>query len=658
MKRYSQAYRHICHLLFLSGLVWVAFSGSLKNDFVWDDYDLIINNKQIRDLSSAAGYFSRGFWDIEGESEDNTRDFFRPLVMASFAFDYRVYGLDPRGYHLTNLLAHMTCTLLVYVLALRFSGSPTAGLTATALWAVHPTHVENVVWISGRGDILAGLFFFLSCCMVTRWLGSLKESRWVIMVLFVCYAFALLCKEMAVTLPVLFLMAVFLLGKEIHPKKGWVAVFSMLFIVTLTYLAARKTILGSVVGGATGINIREWFLAVPMICTKYIGLLLGFFPVDPHHSEILRDAASPAFFALNMMTMLVYGAALFVAWRYRKRALLFCLLWFPVTLAPVLKFGGFGDILFADRFLYIPSVGLLFAAVFFVADFVNGKGKIFLWPAFVAACACLFMMVVYSRAVTKDWKDNLTLFSRAAKTSPDSAYIQFSLGRSLSDVEAYEKALNAYDKAISLHPDYEEAYNNKAFVLNRLGRYGEALQSLKKVMPQKGAHYSVLVNNGDAFMGFGDLETAEGFYRSSLATRKTAFGHHRLALCLMAQGKCDEARSEFTAALSIKRNPRVLNSLAELFLVQGDQENAIRYAKMALDRLRPGIPSHIKLEIHYNLARALQGKGNVKEAKDHVTQMVDLISSGYGAPRKRPEILEWLEDFGRHLSVRGNDLRE
>jgi len=377
-----------------------------------------------------------------------------------------------------------------------------------------------------------------------------------------------------------------------------------------------------------------------------MGLVLGLVSTDPHHTTTLCRTAWSIGFGANFTMVLVYGTLAGLAWFRDQYRLFFCLIWFPVTLIPVFNLGVFGDILYADRFLYIPSVGLLFAGVSFVHLFVKFRGKLAGGAAVGLCCLYLVMNISYTRTCSAYWKDNLSLFSRAVQTSPDSPYIQFSLGKTLSDVEAYEEALKAYDKAVSLYPLYVEAHNNRAFVLNRLERYGEALYSTKKVISLGGVHHTTLINMGDSLLGFGDLDTAEDFYRGSLEIRETAIGHHRLALYLMGQGQYEPAEKHFTAALAIKKNPRILNDLGALFLRRGEPDKTIRYARAALHRLKPGVPSNIKLEIYYNVARAFLEKGDLDQAGGHMKKTCELLASGYGMLPVRKKITAWLTAQG------------
>ena len=643
MKKYPAEYVKILHIVLISVCVWIAFGNAINFDFVWDDYALIIDNKKIRHLSSLHDFFTTSFWDIDEDVQDKTRSFYRPLLMSSYAADYSLYGFNPRGFHLTNILAHVLCSIIVYVLAVRLFKDRIPALIAALIWAIHPTHIENVVWISGRTDIFAGIFYFLSCYLFFEWMTGSKRTGLLPVATCVCYALALHCKEMAITLPFLLCIAYFLTENKKRGFASFGVMFAVLGLITVEYLVVRHVVLGNIASSTLSGAKTEILLSLPLVFTRYIGLVFSLVPIDPHHSETLCKTAWSASFGLNLMVVLAYTAVLGVVWRRHRNTLLFCFLWFPVTLAPVFVLGGFGDVLYADRFLYIPSVGLIFASVSLVYGFVKKRGKMIRGAGVLLCAAYLATNIFYSRVFSSFWKDNLTLFSMAARTSPDSAYIHYNLGNSLSNAEAYGEALSAYNKAISLVPEYAEAYHNKAFILNRMERYREAMTCLKKVLSIESIRFTTLLNLGDSFMGLGNIRKAEDCYMGSLALKETASGHHQLALCLMEQEEYDEAHGRLMEALSIKRNPMVLNSLGALFLERGKPDKAVEYSRRALNRMKPGIQSNIKLEIHYNMARALTQKGAAEEAHNHIRQTADLISLGYGAPSVREKIIKWLK---------------
>jgi protein O-mannosyl-transferase len=638
-----RSFLKIFHIVLITVCIWIAFGIAINHDFVWDDHGLIINNQKIRDLSSLHDFFARSFWNIDEDMQDKTRSFYRPLIMSSYAADYHLYGFNPKGFHLTNILAHILCAIIVYMLAIRLLKDRVQAFIAALIWAIHPTRMENVVWISGRTDIFAGMFYFLSCYFFFVWMTNLKRTRLLLGATCVCYALALHCKEMAVTLPFLLCIAYFLMENKKRGFTSFGVMFAFLGFITVEYLVVRHMVLGNIANSTLSSPTTEILLSLPLVFAKYIGLVFGLVPTDPHHSETLCMTAWSSSFFLNFVVILAYATVLGTVWLRHKNTLLFCFLWFPVTLAPVFALGGFGDILYADRFLYIPSVGLIFASVSVVYAFVKRKGKIIRGAAALLCVFYLVMNISYSRVFSSVWKDNLSLFSTAVRTSPDSAYIHYNLGNSLSDAEAYPEALIAYNNAISLLPQYAQAHDNKAFVLNRMERYKEAMACLEKVFSLEGVRFTTLINLGDALMGFGDTDAALNSYMASLALKETTIGHHQLALCLMKQGKYDEAYEHLTKALSIKLNPRVLNSLGTLFLERGNPDKAIAYSKRALSRLKRNGPSNLKLEIHYTLARALMQKGPAQEAHYHIRQSGNMISLGFGAPSVREKIIKWLE---------------
>ena len=643
MIKYSATHIRALHIVFITVCIWIAFGNAISHDFVWDDHILIVNNHQIKQISSIVDFFGRSFWYIDDGTQDKARDFYRPLIMASYAVDYVRHGLNPKGFHFTNILAHMLCAIVVYLLAIRLLKNPSQAFIAAMIWAVHPTHVENVVWISGRTDIFAAIFYFLSFYLFLVWLTSTKRPWLPLTATCVCYALALHCKEMAITLPFLFIIA-YLLMEDKRCRSVSLKIISLVVVlITVEYLIVRQVVLGSIASNTLSHTWGDILLSVPLVFTRYVGLVLGLVPIDPHHSETAVKSVWSLSFVLYAMVVLAYAALLALVWRRKKYILLFCLLWFPVTLMPVFVLGGFSDILYADRCLYIPSVGLIVAAVTVVYGLVNRKNRMVRGAAILLAALYLMMNIAYSRTVSAYWKNDLSLFSQAVRTSPESPYIHFNLGNILSYAEAYEKALEAYNKAISLFPQYGEAYNNKAFVLNRLERYEEAMECSKRVISLGGIHFTTLTNTGDSLMGMGNIKSAEKCYMGSLALKETALGHHHLALCLMKQGRMDEAYAHFMQALPLKMNPRVLNDVGRLFLKQGNPDKAVAYSKRALSRLRPNVPSNIKLEIHYNMARALMQKGVVEAAHQHLRQAEDLISLGYGTPSVRERILKWIK---------------
>ena len=265
----------VLHILFITVCIWIAFGNGIHHDFVWDDHVLIVNNDQIKQISSFSNFFSKSFWHNYEGAQDKTRNFYRPLIMASYAIDYAVYGLNPKGFHFTNILAHMLCAVVVYVLAIKLLKNPTQAYIAAMIWAIHPTHVENAGWISGRTDIFAGIFYFLSFYFFLIWLTSVKRTWLYLTATCVCYALALHCKEMSITLPFLFIIAYLLMEGKRRSSASQKIIFLILAFLTVEYLIARHVVLGSIASSTLSHAWGEILLSVPLVFTQYIGLVLG-----------------------------------------------------------------------------------------------------------------------------------------------------------------------------------------------------------------------------------------------------------------------------------------------------------------------------------------------------------------------------------------------
>src|SRR5579862_2830602 len=200
LQRLSTSYerfRHPLHVLLILLLVLISYGQSLDYGFVWDDHQLIVDNPKIKSVESIRQVLTNDFWNVGYGRRDDTRGFYRPLITLSYLADYSIWGLNPKGYHLTNVIAHAIASVLAYFLALILLRRPTHALLSAVLFAVHPTHVESVCWISGRTDVFCGVFFLLAWIAVLRLLETSRPSPGWLTVTVGAYLAALLCKETA-----------------------------------------------------------------------------------------------------------------------------------------------------------------------------------------------------------------------------------------------------------------------------------------------------------------------------------------------------------------------------------------------------------------------------------------------------------------------------
>jgi tetratricopeptide (TPR) repeat protein len=509
-------------LLALALLVAVAFAPSLRGGFVWDDAPLIVDNSMIKEPSQIGRILTSSFWET-GDRHDRFRSFFRPVVSLSYALDYAVWGANPLGFHLTNLLLHLLCCWLVYRIASLENVGGWAALAGAALFALHPVHVESVAWISGRTDLLCGLF------MLAAFVAHRRGLRLAALPLF---ALALFSKEMAATLPLLVFGERMLAERKLRP--AWSAAWPFLALLAL-YLALRWLALGGGSAALFSLGPAEWLATALFVIARYLTLLLLPVGLDAHYPYQPLDSLLAPLAIVSLLILLVLAAASCFLARRSMRGL-YWLGWIFVSLLPVLAFGRFGDILLADRFLYIPSVGLALLIALWIPAIPFRR------VAAVGMIALLLCVGTLSARRCLVWSDDYTLFSDMARTSPHSALVRNNLGLAHYHRGEYGRAVGEFRAAIALSPSYSLAHNNLAAALELTGDYEGALASYLEALRLAPALVEAGANGGNLLVRMG--RTAEGLHLlREIVSRhpRSAVALYALADALDRTGRPDEA---------------------------------------------------------------------------------------------------------------------
>ncbi|NQU39032.1 MAG: tetratricopeptide repeat protein [Lentisphaerae bacterium] len=628
--------------LLLVLLVLAAFGPALWHDFAWDDHGLIVQNPDIRVTSSWARPFLRSFWQTGANVEDATRSFYRPIVSLSYRIDYAIWSLNPMGFHATNILLHALVTLLVFGLGLRLLDNRAAALVAAALFAIHPSHVENIVWISGRTDILCSLFALAALLLLLPTRKGVPPSVGRAAAGCGLCFLALLGKEMALSLPILLAAYIVLLPPE-H-RRAYLLLLAGLFATTGLYMLLRVSVLGRIVGPALFGTPAERIAAIPAVFSHYIGVLVHWIPIDPHHADTFEALTRPRAIGAGILVAGGYAALLTLLWRRQQKRVVFLLAWPLITLLPVMKLGTFGDVLYADRFLYLPSVGFLMGAVLLwnktaVKQMQHRTGRnlgAVLLLAYGGASMALCSIH------TPYWKDDESLFGHAALTSPSSAYIQYNLGNSLSEAGKDATAVHAYMRAVEIEPHYGAAFANMGIALMHGGRDKDAIACLRKALSLGDNSVVTYTSLGTAYRALGDLESARQAYEASLDISETAAARSNLGECLLAQHHPAQAEAHFRRAYRIEPSPRILCNLGSALLEQDRATEAMPYlreAERTLSRTHGGDA----FAVAYNLAWALKDSKGTDAAKPYAERARALLRQGHGPPAadgQTPDILE------------------
>lgn len=463
----------------LLGLVLaLEFMPCLRNGFTnWDDDKLIVDNPVIRSLS----------WEVAAGRLDQAQG---PVTLLSYALDYRIGGLEPFTYHLTSLALHVLACTVLYFLLRRFGMSAVAAFFGALLFGLHPLRAEVVAWVSARKDLLCALFFFSGLWFYQAYLASSSKRHY--FGALIAYLLALASKPVAVSFPFVLLLQDLVYRGRFTKSVVFEKVPFFLFaavMAALTFSAQRgampspetTSLLSNLLIGARNFSFYLEKTLWP------VGLS-SFYPY-PESIRLLE----PAFF----ISMIVVLTTLISALALRKKApyIFFGTMFFLITLLPVLKIVPVGNAVAADRYAYIPSLGLCLIFCFLVdslASRIKTKQGACILLLLLCALALPLRSQTGKRCVV--WKDSVTLWSDVLSRYPDLAMAHYNLGLAHRELGNMGAALEHYMKAFELDPGLAEAANNIAFIHRRAQRYGEAESYCTKAIAINGDLWEAHVN--------------------------------------------------------------------------------------------------------------------------------------------------------------------
>ncbi len=516
-----------------------AFLPSLENGFVnWDDHLYVSQNPAIRSLAPARiGEMFSSF------SVGN----YQPLTILSYALDYHFSGSDPFGYHATQLVLHLVNCLFVFWLVFLIGGRvPVACLTAL-LFGVHPLHVESVAWVSARKDVLYALFFLGALICYCYYLRGPRARRFYYGAL-VLFLFSLLSKAMAITLPLVLLLFDSYLGRKdrklLFADKVPFFVLSVLFggIGFFAQYAAGAVRQQELFSFADKILVAPFAVAFYLFKTAWPLGLSALYPyfVMPGDPSVLLPLVALCVAAL--------GVAVFVL-RRPSRVVVFSSLFFLLTLLPVLQLVPLGHIIVAERYMYIPCLGIFYGLSegFRRLDAKRsgraGKvGKAVL-ALFLAGVVGALGILTWTRC--RVWRDSGTLWEDVLVRYPRSSVALNNLGAFYAGSGRHEEAIVLFRRSLEIDPRYAGAEDNLAESYVRLGilyhgagRNEEAARSFERAIeadPRRAVAYN---NLGSLAAMAGRREEAIALFRKALAIDPAyAEAHRNLALALALRGQ-------------------------------------------------------------------------------------------------------------------------
>ena len=604
----------ICLGLTLASLA--AFLGARQCGFVnYDDPVYITSNPHIqRGLTLPAV-----LWAFGAGAASN----WHPLTWLSHLLDVDLYGLNPAGHHLTSVLLHALNGVLLFLILQKMTGAPWRAAVVAALFALHPLRVESVAWVSERKDVLSTLVGLLTLWAYLRYAENLKsqisnfKSFYALALVF--FALGLMAKPMLVTLPfVLLLLDYWPLERLQRSLAGLLREKIPFFVLAaassvVTFVVQRH---GGAVSSLTGVPLGARVGNAFISYARYLGKIFWparLSPLYPHPGYWPAWKIAAAVIVLVAMTAWVIRLGrsqpyLPVGW---------C--WFVGMLAPTIGLVQVGIQSMADRYSYLPSVGILIMVVWGAHQWLEarpGGPYVLATAAALAVGACLMLTV---RQV-EYWRTSETLFLHAVEVTDNNYLAYNNLGYDLSNRGETERAMLYFRRSLEINSNYDEAHNNLGFALAALGRYKEAtneyIRALSLNPDLTEAHNNLGIALGD--LGFADA----GIHEFQVALQENpnhAGAHNNYGVALAMKGKLDDAIEQFRLAVAAEPNHVGAHSdLGNALALKGDLAGAIREYEICL-----GINSK-DAQVHNNLANALAQLGRLEEAAAHYRIALDL----------------------------------
>ncbi len=540
--------------------------------------------------------------------------YWAPLLWLSHQLAWQFFGANAWGHHLINVLLHAINTALVFLVFRRMTGATWRSLMLAALFGLHPLRVESVAWVTERKDVLSTFFWMLTLWTYAKYVeaaegGNSRSGTWYGAAL-TLLALGLMTKAMLVTVPcVLLLLDYWPLGR-FQAGGAWRMVREKIPFFALAAAASVTTFVVQKQGGAV-IAIQTLPLgarcgnALISYC-RYLGKL--FWPADlavfyPH----------PGYWPIGQVLLaggLIAGISMFVLMKRRQYPfLLVGWLWFCGTLVPVIQLVQSGEQAMADRFTYVPSLGLLILVIWGAYELTRRRRYQVMLLSAVGSAAVILCLGL-TRLQLGYWKNSETLFRQALEVTKNNQFAHKALGDALLKEGQIDEAIRQFQEAIRLKPDDADIHYNLGNALLKKDQTDEAIRQFHEVVRLKPDDADAHNNLGNAFLKQGQIDEAIRQFQEVIHLKPDdAEAHNNLATALGRNGQIDEGINQFQEAVRLNPDdPNIHYNFGNALLKNDQIAEAIRQYEEVI-HLTPD-----DAEAHNNLGIALGRKGQIEEA--------------------------------------------
>ena len=520
--------------------------------------------------------------------------FWHPMTWLSLMLDCQLFGPDSGWFHLVNVLLHLANTLLLFAVLKKMTGALWPSAFVAAAFATHPMHVESVAWIAERKDVLSTLFLLLTLAAYVSYVRRRSLVRYLLTVLL--FASGLLAKPMLVTLPFLLLLlddwpldrfaAPRAVKTAAIPDRRRILYRIIIEKIPFFVLSAVSSVITFIVQKDSGavpdinaLSLQSRVANAFLSYAKYIGKMFWpqdlavFYPLDARTIQSWQMVLCALLMIVVSVLAIRFGRKqkyLFVGW-----------FWYLGTLLPVSGLIQVGSHAMADRYTYIPYIGLFIIIAWGLPELLSK------WPQRKIALGISMVIVLTTLGIcahrqVRYWNNSTALFSHAIKVTRNNYIAHCNLGTVYGKLGRYQDEIEAYKQAIRIKPDYAEAHYNLGIAYGELGRHQDAVEAYKQAIRIKPDYAEAQSNLGVAYSKLGRHQDAVEAYKQAIRIKPDyADAHYMLGVTYGGLGRYQDAIEAFKQAVRIKPDDADAHSnLGNAYLLSGDKGSALEEYKI------------------------------------------------------------------------------
>ncbi|MFH2144286.1 MAG: tetratricopeptide repeat protein [Bacteroidota bacterium] len=556
-------------ILFISLSVYFSVS---NNEFLinWDDGSQVVNNPDINNIS---------FTEIKKIFSSYYVGMYQPLTTISYAIDYALFGLSAEAFHLSQLLYHFFVIILVYTLLIRTTKNYFLSFILSLIFAVHPLNVESVAWISARSNILYTIFYILAILSYLKYLKQEKKVRYYMLTI-IFFVLSCLSKSAAITLPVLLIVIDYF-----YSKINWKNLINKLPFFLISVVFGLITI-DARTKASHIVDLNEHYTHIQLILItvfsvfRYVQLFVFHTNYSAFYTypEKINDLLPAEFYYVPIIFILIVIILSWILFK-KNKPVLFGLLFFLVSLSVMLKIVPAGMQYMADRYMYLPMIGLFICLGQIKSEYFRKHLIILIGSFFIYILFLSYKTLLYNEY----WKNESQLYEQTLKTQPNAVPVKNFLGIIHKKNGNTKEALFYFDDIINKYPAYGSVYNNRGNLYKDLGNFDMAMQDYNMAILYEGEQPEIFTNIGILYAMSEDNEMAISYFTKAIKMDSEFY------LAFFNRGKMFAMNGYFDKALNDLNKAILINpefSMAYytrgmVFYSLGNSEDACKDLKMA-----------------------------------------------------------------------------